>query len=95
MTRLTFSVSATSFTANKALKQNVLDHEREYPQAAIVAHEAFYVYDGLVGAESVQNAIRLREELQELFSLGGFTLRKWKSSSAAVAQSTMYSTTVL
>jgi len=87
MTRLTFGVSASSFAANMALRQNVLDHQLDYPQAAIVALEGFYVDDGLVGAESVQDSIRLRKELQELFSLGGFTLRKWKSSSAAVARS--------
>ena len=87
MTRLTFGVSASSFAAIMALRQNVPDHQKAYPQAAIFALEAFYVDDGLVEAESVQDAIRLRKELQKLFALGGFTLRKWKSSSAAISQS--------
>ena len=87
MTRLTFGVSASPFAANMALRQNILDHQQEYPRAAAVALESFYVDDGLVGAESVQDAIRLREALQKLFSLGGFTLRKWKASSADVARS--------
>ena len=93
MTRLTFGMSASSFVANTALGQNVLHHQQQYPQASIVALDGLYVDDGLVGADSVQDEIHLCEELQELFSLGGFTLRKWKSSSAAVAQS-IYSTLI-
>ena len=81
-----FGVSASSFVASMALRRNVRDHQKAYSQAALVALEAFYVDNGLVGAESVQDAIRLREELQEIFSLGGFMLRNWKSSSAAVAR---------
>ena len=89
MTQLTFGVSASSFTANMALRQNVLDHQHEYmyPQAAQVAVESFYVNNGLVGTDSVNDAIRFCEDLQKLFSLGGFTLRKWKDSDSVVAQS--------
>ena len=49
--------------------------------------ELFYVDDGLVGTNSVEEVIRLCEDLQKLFTLGGFTLRKWKASDAIVAQS--------
>ena len=76
-----------SFPANMALRQNVLDHQHDYPQAAKVAMDSSYADDGLVGADFVVDAIRLREGLQELFSLGGFTLRKWKAGDVAVARS--------
>ena len=59
MTRLTFGVSASSFAANMALRQNVLNYQQQYPQAAIVAFEGLYMDDGLVGAEFVQRGIRL------------------------------------
>ena len=72
MTRLTFGVSASSFAANMALRRNVLDYQQEYPQAAEVALESFYVDDGLVEADFVDDAIQLRGALQKLFSLGGF-----------------------
>ena len=39
----------------------------------------FYVDNGLDGAGSVDEAIKLLAEMQELFELGGFVLRKWKS----------------
>ena len=86
MTRLTFGVSASPFAANMALKQNALDFQQEYPRAAQPALNCFYVDDGLVGADSVEDAICLQDELQHLFSAGGFTLKKWKTSNKTVEE---------
>ena len=86
MTRVTFGVSASSFAANMAVKQNALDFALEYPQAAAAVEKSFYVDDGLTGANSVCEAVELQKQLQELFSRGGFLLRKWKSSEPAVVQ---------
>ena len=83
MTRLTFGVSASSFAANMAVKQNARLHEHLFPLAASVVHTSFYVDDGLTGANSIPDAIRLQKELQELFAQGGFLLRKWKSSESS------------
>ena len=74
MTRVTFSVSASSFAANMSMKQNALDFAAEYPQAATFVEDTFYVDDGLTGADSIQNAIKLQGQLQELFTKGGFLL---------------------
>ena len=57
-----------------ALKRNALDHQEEHPEAVNAAIEAFYVDDGLVGADSVEGAIKLREELQ--------CLNRWEASSS-------------
>ena len=43
--------------------------------------------NGLLGADSVDEAVRLKKGLQELFSLGGFKLRKSKSSNGKVSPS--------
>ncbi len=86
MLRLTFGVSASSFAANMVLKQNALNLQQKYPRPAKAALECFYVDDGLVGADSVEEAICLQDELQHLFSAGGFTLRKWKTSDATVKE---------
>ena len=84
MKRLTFGVSASSFAANMAIRQNALDHEKSHPQAAQAVLNAFYVDDGLLGEDSIEKAIRLQAQLQELFELGGFALRKWRSNESAV-----------
>ena len=80
MTGLTFGVSASSFAANMALRQNAIDYKESNPQAYQVVLNSFYVDDGLTGADSIDIDVKLRDELQRLFHLGGFTLRKWKAS---------------
>ena len=84
MTRVTFGVSASSFAANMAVKQNALDHAVEFPRAAKVVDKSFYVDDCLSGADSVSEAVALQSELHSLFSKGGFLLRKWNSSEPEV-----------
>ena len=84
MTRLTFGISASSFAANIALKQNALDFQQEHPLTAQATQDCFYVDDDLVGADSAHDAIRLQEELQRHFSLGRFILRKWRTSDTTV-----------
>ena len=80
MTRVTFGVSASSFAANMCIKQNAQDLALEYPQAAKAVEDCFYVDDCLTGADTLQDAIELRRQLQELFIQGDFILHKWHSS---------------
>ena len=87
MTRLTTSISSSSFAAVIAMRQNKIDNELSYPQAAWAVLESFYVEDGLTGPDSVGEAKELSERLQELFSLGGFESKKWKSSETTVLRS--------
>ena len=87
MTRLTFGVSASSFVANMALRQNALGHLETHPQAARVALDCFYVDDGLMGAFSIDEAIKLRTELQNVFNQGGFKLQKWNTGEREVLAS--------
>ena len=63
MTRVTFGVSTSFFAANMSLKQNALDFAVDYPQAAKVVEDSFYVDDDLTGADSIQEPIELRKEL--------------------------------
>ena len=87
MTRVTFGVSASSFAANMAVKQNAMDHALELPKAAEAVERSFYVDDCLTGADSVEEAADLYKQLLNLFERGRFLLRKWNSSSPAVLSS--------
>ena len=80
MTRLTFGVCASSYATNMALKQNTLDHAEKYPIATKGVLGSFYVDDELTGADSEEEAKALQNQLRKLFSLGGFTFCKRKSS---------------
>ena len=84
MTRLTFGVSASSFAANMAVKQNALDYATEFLNAVNVVDQSFYVDDCLTGADSISEAINLQAQLHSLLSKGGFLPRKWNSSEAEV-----------
>lgn len=86
MTRLTFGVSASSFIANMCVKHNALDFSLEFPLVAKAVSDSFYVDDGLIGADSVDEAIELHHQLQALFGRGNFLLRKWSSSGLEVLQ---------
>ena len=67
MTHVTFGVSA-SFAANI--------FALEYPQAAAAVEKTFYVDNGLTGANSVDKAIELQKQLQDIFNRRGFLLHK-------------------
>ena len=88
MTRITFGVSASSFAANMAIKQNAIDHVHEYPLAAEAVEKSFYVDDCLSVAASRDLALKLQQQLCGLLSRGGFLLRKWNSNYLLVLQST-------
>ncbi len=86
MTRVTFGVASSSFAANMSVKQNAFDHAGDFPLAAAAVHNSFYVDDGLVGADTLSEAVCLQKQLQSLFGLAGFLLRKWKASVPAALQ---------
>ena len=65
MTRLTFGISASSFAANMAVKQNACDLSAQYPLAAQAVERSFYVDDCLTGADTVQDATQLQGQLQK------------------------------
>ena len=66
-----------------AIKQNAIDLAPEFPLAAKVVDESFYVDDCWMGTDSFEEAVKLQKELQTMFDCGGFTLRKWNSSNPA------------
>ena len=84
MTRVTFGVSASSFVANMAVRQNAVDLAMKYPLAYKAVMESFYVDDGLTGADTPEEAVKLHEELQEMFGRAGLLLRKWNSNDPQV-----------
>lgn len=56
------------------------------PLAARAIQKSFYDDDCLTGADDVQTASALQQQLQELFTQGGFLLRKWSSSEPSILQ---------
>ena len=81
MCPVTFGITSLPFLASKALLQVAEDHKSEFPEAAQVVQQSFYVDDCLTGANSIPEAKQLRSDLNSLLFLACFTLRKWRSNS--------------
>ncbi|XP_055633840.1 uncharacterized protein LOC129774169 [Toxorhynchites rutilus septentrionalis] len=80
MSRVTFGLAPSSFLATRCLQQLALDEGDQHPRAKAALVNDFYVDDFIGGANSEEEAILLRHELEQLLSKGGFRLRKWVSN---------------
>ena len=81
---VTYGTSSASFLAIRALHQLADDEGDQHPLAALVLKRDFYVDDLLTGANTIQEAAFLRDELIALLRKGGFPLRKWTSNDPAL-----------
>ncbi|XP_012538966.1 uncharacterized protein LOC105838152 [Monomorium pharaonis] len=83
---LTFGVSSSPFLTIRAVQQLAVDDGHLFPKAAAVLKQHLYVDDLLTGANSVQKARELRDEIIALLRCGGFAIRQWASNDTRVVQ---------
>lgn len=83
---VTYGMRHAPHSAIRAVQQCIMDHQNEFPKAAAVASNSFYVDDLPTGADSEEEAIELHRELHSLMLNGGFPLCKWTSNSWPVLQ---------
>ena len=81
LTTVTYGTASAPFLATKTLKQLSDDGKHTHPIASPIIASDFYVDDLLTGAQTVDDAITLKEEIVALLSSGGFELRKFASNS--------------
>ena len=84
MNRVTFGMASSPYLAVQTLQQASLDFGQEFPVAQQHLNQSFYVDDLLGGSDSVEGAVDLCTQLRSILTKVGFTLRKFRSSSAAV-----------
>ncbi|XP_058797385.1 uncharacterized protein LOC131667724 [Phymastichus coffea] len=77
---VTFGVKCAPFLAIRTLHQLAVDEESRFPRAAMLLHRDFYVDDFLSGADTLEDIMRIRDEMIKLLSRGGFVIRKWSSN---------------
>jgi hypothetical protein len=83
---VTYGLAPSSFLATRVLRQLADDEGGAYPLAGPALRKNFYIDDFIGGANTVKEAICLREELSELMQKGGFELRKFASNKFEVLQ---------
>ncbi|XP_062714183.1 uncharacterized protein LOC134290964 [Aedes albopictus] len=76
---VTYGTKSASYPATKFVQQLLLSHEEYFPETVQRAIKGTYVEDVLTGAENIDEAKQLRQELCQIFAAGGFHLRKWAS----------------
>ncbi|XP_053686318.1 uncharacterized protein LOC128735858 [Sabethes cyaneus] len=78
---VTYGTASAPYQATRYLVQLVKEDGENFPIAAHIVKEEFYMDDVLSGADSVEDAIVAKQQLKELLSRGGFPIRKWCSKS--------------
>ena len=80
MSHVTFGIPSSPFLASQVLWQVADDYASVHPEATKDIKQFFYVDDVLTRAQTVEQAIHLRQELNLLLGKSLMTLRKWRTS---------------
>lgn len=87
LTTLTYGTSSASYLATRCLKHLADQHASRFPVGAAHVSRDFYVDDLLTGADNIQDAKRVRDEVIQVLSLGAFELSKWASNCPELLES--------
>lgn len=81
---VTYGVASSPYLAIKVLHTLADENACEYPTAARVLKNGFFMDDLLWSEPTVTDALLLQQELRALLQSAGFVLCKWSSNSAQV-----------
>ncbi|XP_011169928.2 uncharacterized protein LOC105202933 [Solenopsis invicta] len=77
---VTYGTKSASFLAVRCLIQLAESESDNFPKAAEVIRNQFYMDDLLTGGNTETEIIKLKEDLTKLLAKGGFRLHKWKTN---------------
>ncbi|XP_029348389.1 uncharacterized protein LOC115034949 [Acyrthosiphon pisum] len=83
LTTLTYGTVPASFLATACLRK-ISELESSYVKACEAIRNDFYMDDFLSGAETKEEAIKLRDEVILIMKKAGMTLRKWSSNEPSI-----------
>jgi len=81
---VTYGIASAPFLATRCLRQLIEDKTMNYPEAAKIKKDGFYIDDLITGTDDVDMALSLQRDLMEMLRKGGFTLRKCSSNHPAI-----------
>lgn len=84
---VTYGIVSSPYQAIRTLRQLADDEGADYPRAAHSVRKHGFMDDFPTGAESVEGARQLQQELIELLGKAGFELRKWSCSHSELLDS--------
>lgn len=79
---VTYGESPSSYMATRPLLETTQNFaiDKSHEQACKSVKSDFYIDDLLEGADSLEDALKLRDKIIEITASGGFKLRKWASN---------------
>lgn len=80
LTTNTYGLKSSPFIAIRCLHQLADDEGYKFPKAANILRYTSYVDDLNGGADTIEEAIEIRNELLALMQTAGYELRKWSSN---------------
>ncbi|KAG7212812.1 hypothetical protein KM043_013068 [Ampulex compressa] len=83
---VTYGTAPASFLATRCLQEMAELEKASLPLGATVVKRDFYVDDLLTGANSIGEAIVIRDQVIKILSKAGFKLRKWASNSSRLLE---------
>lgn len=84
---VTYGTASAPYLANRVLKQLIIDEGHDFPDdVRRVINEETYIDDSLSGADSIDDAIKLRDGIYQALHRGHFAPRQWASSHQEVLE---------
>ena len=83
---VTFGVNCAPYLAIRILLHLGNQCEREKPHISNIIKNYMYKDDVLYGSHSIDDAIKTRNDLIDIFASVGFALRKWTANNCAALQ---------
>ncbi|XP_076377801.1 uncharacterized protein LOC143259439 [Megalopta genalis] len=77
---VTFRLSAAPFLAIRCIHQLANDEESKFPAASRTLKRDLYVDDLLTGADTLEKAQTVRNQVINLLAKGGLNIRQWRSN---------------
>ncbi|XP_062711095.1 uncharacterized protein LOC134289311 [Aedes albopictus] len=84
---VTYGTASAAYQAMAALQQAAEDNKDAHPLASERIPKNFYVDDLLSGADTIEEAKSLRNDIVQVLDTGGFALRKWSCSEPQLLES--------
>jgi len=89
---VTYGVVTSSYLATACLLKLSEEKCNEFPEACRVLRQDFYMDDLLTGADTIEDALKIRDQLVEILSKAGFELRQWNTNETTLLKNTTTST---
>ncbi|CAG9135185.1 unnamed protein product [Plutella xylostella] len=86
MCTVSYGQKSAAWLALRTLRQLASDDQHKFPEAAEILQNEFFVDDLVSGHNSLEQALKLQQDLINLLKGGGMNLRKWTSNHPALLE---------